>query len=211
MVTSIQPLRTRSRLSAKHVLFFELGVMTLFILYHDEGFIIDHRSNTWKYFYVVRWKLFVHGLGGATALVLGALQFSTRLRDRYPAVHRLLGRFYIGGVLVAAPMAVYLAFTHGPRTFFVGNTVQASLWVVTTLMALLAVRNRNFEVHRQWVMRSYAVTLIFVVSRVLFAVPVLARVNDVDAERVLWILNICALLVPQLIVNWRSLFARSAH
>jgi hypothetical protein len=52
------------------------------------------------------------GIGGATALTLGAMQFSSRLRQHYPALRRLLGRFYIGGVLVAAPAGVYLAFTH---------------------------------------------------------------------------------------------------
>ena len=205
MVTSTQPQRARTRVSDKHAMFFVLGVMTLFILYHDERFLIDHKSNTWKFFYPVRWKLFVHGLGGAIALVLGALQFSTRLRRRHPALHRVLGRFYIGGVLVAAPMAAYLSFTHGLRTLFVETTVQASLWGLTALMALLAARNRSFEVHRQWMMRSYAVTLIFVVSRILLQLPILSQISDTSAERILWILNICALLGPQLIINWRSL------
>jgi hypothetical protein len=210
MFTRTQTQHPRTRLSAKHALFFVLGAMTLFILYHDERFIFFHKSGTWKYFYPVRWKLFVHALGGATALGLGAMQFSSRLRRWRPALHRLLGRFYIGGVLVAAPMAVYLSFTHGIRTLSVLNTVQASLWGLTTLMALLAARSRSFDVHQQWMMRSYAVTLIFVTSRILYVIPPIARINDVDAiERLLWILNICALLVPQLIINWRSLMRSS--
>jgi hypothetical protein len=101
-------LRAKSRLSARHSLFFALGLMNLFVLYHDEQFFIDHRSNTWKFFSPVFGKLMVHALGGATAFVLGAVQFSTRLRQRRPAVHRLCGRCYIAGVLLAAPMAVYL-------------------------------------------------------------------------------------------------------
>jgi len=205
MSTRTQAQHARTRLSAKHAWFFVLGAMTLFILYHDERFIFFHKSGTWKYFYPVRWKLFVHALGGATALVLGASQFSTRLRRWRPSLHRLLGRFYIGGVLVSAPMAVYLSFTHGLRILSVEVTVQASLWVVTALMALLAARNRSFQVHEQWMMRSYAVTLIFVISRIVFELPGLSGMSDVSAEHVLWILIICALLVPQLIINWRSL------
>lgn len=208
MVTSVRPLRPKRWFSAKHAMFFVLGIMTLLVLYHDERFVLDHKSNSWKFFYPVRWKLFVHGLGGATALVLGALQFSTRLRQRRPALHRLLGRFYIEGVLIAAPAAVYLSFTHGLRTLSVETAAQSSLWGLTTLIALLAARNRSFEVHKQWVMRSYAVTLIFVVSRILLAVPVLSRISDAGAERLLWILTICALLLPQLLINWRQLFAR---
>jgi uncharacterized membrane protein len=139
--------------------------MTLFVLYRDEQFFLDHRSNTWKFFSPLLVKLMVHALGGATALVLGVLQFSTRLRQRRPAIHRLCGRLCIGGVLLAAPMAVYLSFTHGIRTMSTETAVQSSLWALTTLMALRAARKRNFEVHRQWAMRSYAVTLIFVANR----------------------------------------------
>lgn len=210
MVTSISPLRANRRFSAKHVLFLVLGLAFLFILYHDERFIFDHQSGTWRFFYPVRWKLFAHAMGGATALVLGALQFSTRLRQSRPALHRLIGRFYIAGVLVAAPVAIYLAFTHALPIMSVETAAQASLWGLTTLLALLAARNRNFEVHRQWMMRSYAITLIFVVSRVVLAIPIVAPVSDAGAERLDWILVICALFVPQLVINWRQLFARGS-
>jgi Predicted membrane protein (DUF2306) len=199
-----------SRWSAKHVLFFVLALMTLFVVYRNERFFFNHQSDTWKFFYPVRWKLFVHALGGATALVLGALQFSTKLRQSHPAVIELSDVF-IGGVLVAAPLAVYLSFTHGLRTLSVETAVQATLWALTTLTALRAALNRSFETHQQWMMRSYAVTLIFVVSRILYVVPILEPTRDIDAERILWILNICALLVPQMIINRRQLFTRTGR
>src|SRR5579863_2418977 len=170
------------RFSAKHALFLVVGLMALFILYHDERFIFDHQSGTWKFFYPVRWKLFAHALGVTTALTLGAAQFSTRLRQRRPGVHRLIGYFYIGGVLLAAPVAIYLAFTHALPIMSVETAAQASLWCLTTLMALLAARNRHFEVHKEWMMRSYAITSIFVVSRIILAVPIVAPTSDMGAE-----------------------------
>ena len=209
MVTHAQAVPAKARLRAKHALFLVLGLMTLFVLYHDEGFFIHHDSNTWKFFYPVRWKLFAHAAGGSTALMVGALQFSRRLRQRRPALHRLLGRFYLAGVLLAAPVAVYLAFTHALPIMATGTTVQASLWVLTTLIAVLAARSRSFEVHRQWMMRSYAITLIFVISRMILAMPLVAPTTDVGAERLAWMLIVCALLVPQLIINWRQLFVHS--
>jgi Predicted membrane protein (DUF2306) len=105
-------------------------------------------------------------------------------------------------------MAVYLSFTHGMRAMSTETAVQSSLWVLTTLMALRAARMRNFEVHRQWVMRSYAVTLIFVASRVVLALPI-APTSDAGAEHLNWTLTVCAMFVPQLIINWRQLFAQS--
>jgi hypothetical protein len=210
VVTSAHQLGARTRLQVKHVLFVALGLMTAFVIYHDEGFFIDHRSKTWNFFQPVLWKLIIHAVGGSTALVFGALQFSSRLRELHPAIHRVLGRIYIGGVLTAAPMAAYLALTHALPSMATETIVQASVWVVTTLMALLAARNHNFEIHRQWVMRSYAVTLIFVFARIVLALPI-APTSDQGAERMAWILIVCALLVPQVIINWRELLVRNAR
>lgn len=184
-----------------------LGLAVVFILYHNERFIFQPDSGTWKYFYPVRWKLLVHVLGGATALAVGALQFSTRLRQSRPAIHRALGYLYISGVLVGAVMAAYLGLTHG--LFAVESIVQASIWALTTLLALLAILRSNLDVHRQWMMRSYAVTLIFVLTRIVQAIAFLAPVTDSGAERLLWILTLGALLVPQIIIDGRQLFTRS--
>ena len=185
MATSAPSLRAKLRIRPKHALFIVLGLMTLFVLRHDEGFFFHHESNTWKFFYPVRWKIILHGIGGAMALTIGALQFSTRLRQRYPALHRLLGRCYFGAVLVAAPVAVYLAFTHALAIMKTETTVQGSMWALTTSMAILAARNKNFEVHKPWMMRSYAITLIFVVSRIMLALPI-APTTDEGAERLAW-------------------------
>jgi len=207
MATTSQLLRIKRRFTAKHAFFFALGLAVLFILYHNERFVFQHDSGTWKYFYPVRWKLLAHVLGGTTALGVGALQFSARLRQSHPGVHRTLGYLYIGGVLVGAVMAAYLGLTHA--LFAVENSVQAGLWALTTLMAFLAVRRKNFDIHRQWMMRSYAITLIFVFTRIVLAIPFLAPVTDSGAERLLWILTLSALFVPQIIINWPQLFTRS--
>jgi uncharacterized membrane protein YozB (DUF420 family) len=38
-------------------------------------------------------------------------------------------------------------------------------WVLTTSMALYSVRTRRIEQHREWMLRSYTVTLAFVTYR----------------------------------------------
>jgi hypothetical protein len=60
-------------------------------------------------------------------------------------------------------------------------------------------------------MRSYAVTLIFVASRVLYAVPFINPSGEIGAERILWILVICALLIPQLIIDSGRLLDRRSR
>ena len=45
--------------------------------------------------------------------------------------------------------------------------MQAAAWIVCTTAAFITARNRQFAQHRQWMIRSYAVTFTFVSSRVL--------------------------------------------
>jgi hypothetical protein len=195
-------------ISSKHYLFLAFGCMTLFVFYHTDRFLLVHRMKDWGYYFSVRWWIVVHASAGAMALVLGPLQFSSTLRRKRPAAHRLIGRLYLGGIAVAAPIAVFLGFTHATPSMALPTLVQSILWVVTGSAALLAARNRNFELHRQWVIRSYAITFIFIATRVLMAIPALARQGFAALVPLLWILNIAALLIAQLGMNWLALFAR---
>jgi hypothetical protein len=195
-------------ISNKRYLFLAFGCMTLFVFYHTDRFLLVHRMKDWGYYFSVRWWIVVHASAGAMALVLGPLQFSSTLRRKRPAAHRLIGRLYLGGIAVAAPIAVFLGFTHATPSMALPTLVQSILWVVTGSAALLAARNRNFELHRQWVIRSYAITFIFIATRVLMAIPALARQGFAALVPLLWILNIAALLIAQLGMNWLALFAR---
>lgn len=84
-------------------------------------------------------------------------------------MHRSLGRIYVAGVALASTGAFYLALTIDPKYFAyaVGLFGLACAWVLTTSMALLAVRRRAIEQHREWMMRSYVVTFAFVTLRFL--------------------------------------------
>jgi len=100
--------------------------MALFVLYHNERFIIDHTDPSWTYYFPVRWLLFPHGLAGTVALFLGASQFSTRLRQRHARLHRILGRCYVTGVVIAAPMGIYITIRH--------NALPTRIAVITTAL-----------------------------------------------------------------------------
>ena len=90
----------------KYALLSALGLMFLFVLWHNERFIVDHSHPDWQYYFPVRWLLIPHGLAGLTALLIGPFQLSSRFRQRHLRVHRIMGRFYLGGVAVAAPMGM---------------------------------------------------------------------------------------------------------
>ena len=199
------------RLAFRHWSFLALGLMTLIVLYNNERFIVVHSHPDWEYFRPVRWWLLPHGLGGVLALVLGPIQFSTRVRQQYPKFHRILGRVYVAGVATGAPLGIALAFVHHlPLALQVETFAQSGSWFLTTGVALYYILNRNVVRHRQWMRRSYLFTSIFVVSRVLDKVPFLgssiASFNSSSNPAVLWFLVLLAWAIPTVLEQKEELF-----
>jgi len=190
---------------AKHILFGILGLLTLFVIYNNERFIIDHSDPAWTYYFPVRWLLVPHGFAGAVCLILGASQFSTRLRQSHARVHRTLGRCYVIGVAVSAPVAIYISMLHNALPEKIAIVTQASLWLLTTAVAFYCIRHRNFQQHRHWMIRSYAITLIFLTDRVIDAIPGLSQLDTDANPTVLWLCNIAAWVVPTFIVSWQQI------
>lgn len=116
-----------------------------------------------QYLEIAPWRLafFVHVFTSMFALAAGLTQFSTRLRARWPALHRRVGWLYIVNVcLVTGPASLVMArYANGGRTSRVAFCLLALLWMGTTAMGLVTARRRDWEGHREWMVRSYALTL----------------------------------------------------
>jgi hypothetical protein len=92
-----------------------------------------------------------------------------------------------------------------------GTCVQAAAWVVCTTAALITARNGQIARHRQWMVRSYAVTFTFVSSRVLNIWPLYwSHLNDRLAAVGLIVFTLASLLVVELGLNWREITNRRA-
>ena len=209
MATSSAVAARRPQSRIKYILFPLLGLMFLFVLWHNERFIIDHSHPDWRYYFPVRWLLIPHGLGGLTALLIGPWQLSSRFRRKHVGVHRIMGGFYIGGITLAAPMAMYIATVHSSTALKVFTYVIASVWLLCAWTALASVLNGNYQQHRQWMVRSYAVTAIFVTARVVFALPVIERLGDAASAPVLWSLLVITLILTELGMAWRDVFSNN--
>ena len=114
-----------------------------------------------------RLGILTHIFASVLALCLGPFQFSTRLRRSRPALHRWLGRVYLGiGVLVGGVAGLAMS-THafgGPiaRLGFAGL---ALAWLVTGGCAYRAIRAGNVALHRRWMVRNFALTFAAVTLR----------------------------------------------
>jgi uncharacterized membrane protein len=118
------------------------------------------------YFWPRRWGLVLHVAGGITALTVGIVQLWLGLTNRTARLHRALGKVYVSAIAIGSIAGFYLALTITYNMpYAAGLFFLCVAWVVTTLMAVLAIRLRNIAQHREWMMRSYAVTFAFVTFR----------------------------------------------
>ncbi|MCI1189180.1 DUF2306 domain-containing protein [Hymenobacter sp. DH14] len=110
---------------------------------------------------VFRAGFYVHITTSLLVLVAGLLQFLPVLARRGPGLHRQLGKCYVVGILaLAAPSGLVLArFANGGLAAQVGFTLQCLVWWLCTWRAYRAARQRQWSLHVDWMLRSFAVTL----------------------------------------------------
>jgi hypothetical protein len=119
-----------------------------------------------KYFNL-RWVLIAHITAGGGALVLGPLQFWDRFRVRYVKLHRWVGVMYLLAMFVSATGALVLSFTTAYKVnwaYAFSLQVWVSVWIISTTIAYWAALKKKFILHKEWMTRSYIVTLAFIVS-----------------------------------------------
>lgn len=193
-----------SRDHSKNLFFLLVALSFLTVLVVDESFLLKPNDPEWTHIAPFRWLLLVHGLLGATALLIGPFQFSERLRTARPKLHRMMGRIYVGAVFISAPVATWIGYhLEGPTTA-PEQIAQGGFWFLCTAMALICALRRSFQIHRMWMMRSYGFCLVFVFSRVPDAIPGF-RWTDPVLSNALWWMIAFALVGPDLIVTTRTL------
>ncbi len=153
------------------------------IVLNRDRVLINPQAPIWEHYRYFKWWLLPHGVTGALALFLGPLQFSDRLRQRFLPWHRLIGRFYVCGVVLAVPVGIYIEYikyihTIAPLRLLIATSGFGALFLLTTGTAFYMVKHRNIQAHRSWMTRSYAVALIFLEDRSVGQIPWLAKIFD---------------------------------
>jgi uncharacterized membrane protein len=194
---------------SKYLLFAFIGLMLAYVLFHNESFLINAHDPKWQHIHPFRWYLLPHGVAGACALLLAPMQFSDRLRRRFTKLHRVVGRTYVGGVLIAAPLGFYIQYfgerAGAPRSFSFAAATQATTWIVTTLVALALILQGKVEPHRRWMTRSFAVALVFLEVRVILGVMHWENLGGSVTETVVWACNVFALLAADIALQCQEL------
>ncbi|MEU1288216.1 DUF2306 domain-containing protein [Kitasatospora sp. NPDC005856] len=122
--------------------------------------------------------LYVHIFGALVALLVGPWQFSRRLRERRPRLHRRIGVTYLLGCLVGGVGALLMApVAYGGAVTGAGFACLAVSWLVTGGAGLRAILDGRVIDHRRWMIRSFALTFAAVTLRLMLVVVAVAHLD----------------------------------
>jgi len=148
-------------------------VATVFVSFRDyfpPDFDSEFLLGRSDYFYgTYQWAFYSHIVSGPVSLVLGLLLISDPFRQRFPGLHRRLGRVQIGLVLLlVTPSGLWMA--RRAATGMIAGIGFGTLAVVTAICVVLGWRRavqRRFEQHRQWMLRCFVLLCSAVLIRVI--------------------------------------------
>ncbi len=104
---------------------------------------------------------FTHVYTAMFVLPAGLTQFSAYVRKNYNELHRITGWIYAFTVVIlAGPSGFYMGvYANGGMISQIAFCILALLWIFFTAMAIVRAKQNNFKSHREYLIRSFALTL----------------------------------------------------
>lgn len=137
----------------------------------------------------------IHILPAVLFVTLGPLQFNGSLRARRPQWHRVSGRVFLIAATIVGVSALIMSFAMPA----IGGIAQAAATTVFSLYFLFAlakafrhIRRREFALHREWMIRAFAIGLAVATIRPIVGLLVAITI----ATRGLAALNLHAIFGP---------------
>jgi uncharacterized membrane protein len=154
VASTATPAVRKSPIQAKHLMFVVYGLLIIVVYLTRDRLLLDANSWLRQRYAPISGLMLLHGIPGVLALILGVFQFSSRLRQRYLQLHRVMGRIYVGCVAIAAPVSVVVAYKLPIPALSTASVIQASGWILCTATAIYCVRTGRIQQHREWMMRA---------------------------------------------------------
>jgi hypothetical protein len=120
----------------------------------------DFSLATWKWFF------YPHILLGIISLAIGPFQL-TKKSQRNPKLHKMLGKIYGVAIFINILMVPYLTISAtGGMGTSIAFLVLDAFWLYTTAIGVIRATQRKISEHKVWILRSYAITWVFVTFRI---------------------------------------------
>ncbi len=106
----------------------------------------------------------IHVVAAIGYALLGAFQFSHRLRRRHPGWHRRAGRVLVALGLAVALSGLWMTLVYPYKEgtgdlLYVFRLLFGSGMAASLILGLAAIRRRDIARHRAWMIRAYALAL----------------------------------------------------
>lgn len=142
-------------------------------------------------FLSVKWWLIGHITGGILALLIGPFQFMPKFRNKYSKLHKRLGKIYLISILVSGISSTVLAWTAALAihwTWGFSLQILAVVWIISSYMAYVSIRKKRIQQHKEWMIRSFIITLSFVLFRLFNDITMMAGLGTFieRAPTIIW-------------------------
>jgi len=115
------------------------------------------------YLHIREWKIafYIHVFSAVVALLAGFTQFSSLVLKEHRRLHRVMGRLYaINIIIINFPAAMIMAvYANGHWPSKLAFVILDTMWCWCTLKAVVAARQKDLVAHREFMIRSFALTL----------------------------------------------------
>jgi len=111
-----------------------------------------------------------HIIPGLLFMALGPLQFVRTLRSRRPGLHRWSGRVFMGsGLTIGATALVMAPGAIGGVSETAATILFAAVFLFSLVQAFLSIRRGKTALHREWMIRAFAIGLAVATARPIMA------------------------------------------
>ncbi len=114
------------------------------------------------YIHIPIWKaaFYTHVFSSIFTLIAGFFQFSSFILKEYRGFHRFMGRLYAWNIfLINFPAGFIMAiYANGHLPSKIAFLILDCLWFGFTIKAVIAARRKNTAMHKEYMIRSYALT-----------------------------------------------------
>jgi len=185
-----------------------LGVSLYFYYDNAIAYLFGYRSERFGHTLFDNQIWFISHIVGATlSLFLGPVQFWKTIRNRYLRYHRLAGKLYIVGSLVAGVSALRLSIINDCIGCRYSLALLSILLLLTTSLAWITIRRRNIAAHKHFVIRSYTCALAFVFVRLNQLIPLdflYSPINDPVIQRTVneWLFSFVPIIAVEVFMIW---------
>ncbi len=176
--------------------FLMLRIIWAYIPMHTDTAFLQLKQD---YIHITEWRIafWIHVFSSILVLMAGFTQFSASFRKKYKSLHKKLGYLYVINILiVTGPSSLLMGFyANGGLSSRIAFVLLAILWMYFTAMALYKAIKKDFNAHRIFMIRSFALTLSAITLRiwkVIFAATL--DIGPMDRYRMIawlgWVLNL---------------------